>query len=79
MLEKCDDFRVVTIYTANGCGKSTLANAIAAQLGLRVVSLDDYLEKQQGGSLNFLTMNDYGVTSSPPIDLWSRAFAFWTS
>lgn len=46
--------RRIGIDGIDGCGKTTLAEAVAASLGFRLFSLDDYLEKDKGGFLEFV-------------------------
>src|SRR5436190_15075070 len=38
----------------DGSGKTTLARVVAAKLRRRLFSLDDYLEKDKGGFLEFI-------------------------
>ncbi|RPJ46867.1 MAG: hypothetical protein EHM16_08045 [Betaproteobacteria bacterium] len=49
--------RCVGIDGINGSGKSTLAKAIAAKFNCRVFCLDDYLEREKGGFLEFIDYN----------------------
>ena len=44
----------VGVDGADGCGKTTLAKALAASLGRPLFSLDNYLEREKGGFLEFL-------------------------
>jgi hypothetical protein len=44
----------VGIDGTHGSGKTTLAKAVAAELHFPLFSLDDYLDRQQGGFLEFL-------------------------
>lgn len=46
--------RRIGIDGSNGSGKSTLARHVAEQLRYRLFSLDDYLERNKGGFLEFI-------------------------
>jgi hypothetical protein len=46
--------RRIGIDGIDGCGKSTLAKVVAAGLGRRVFSLDDYLDRDKGRFLEFI-------------------------
>lgn len=46
--------RCVGIDGSDGVGKSTLAKAVASEMGLPIFHLDDYLVRKQGGFLEFL-------------------------
>lgn len=46
--------RRIGIDGIDGCGKTTLAGTIAAKFQCRVFSLDDYLEREKGGFLEFI-------------------------
>src|SRR5690242_17309784 len=46
--------RRVGIDGIDGCGKTTLAKIIAAKLGRKLFSLDDYLEKDKGKFIEFI-------------------------
>jgi hypothetical protein len=48
------DARRIGIDGSNGSGKSTLARYVAEQLRHRLFSLDDYLERNRGGFLEFI-------------------------
>jgi hypothetical protein len=48
------DVRRIGIDGIDGCGKSTLARVVAAGLGRRLFCLDDYLEHDKGGFLEFI-------------------------
>ena len=48
------NFRRVGVDGIDGSGKSTLAKTVAAKLGRRLFCLDDYLERDRGGFLEFL-------------------------
>ena len=50
--------RLVTIDGFDGTGKSALAKALGKIIGAEIISLDDFLEKQQG---HFLTAVKYGA------------------
>lgn len=43
-----------------GCGKTTLGEVLAAQMGLAFIDLDDYIEQRQGLTINeiFATMGE---------------------
>jgi hypothetical protein len=45
---------VVAIDGVDGSGKSTVARELSEMLGIIHIDLDDYLEKNQGGYVNFL-------------------------
>jgi hypothetical protein len=47
-------WRRVGIDGIDGSGKSTLARTVAAEVGWRLFCLDDYLERDRGGFLDFL-------------------------
>ena len=47
-------YRWVGVDGVDGCGKTTLAKALAQQLDVPLISLDDFLDKNQGGYLNHL-------------------------
>ena len=49
--------RRVGIDGIDGCGKSTLAKAIAAKLNCRAFYLDYYLDRNRGGFLEFIDYN----------------------
>lgn len=51
---KASGWRRVGVDGVDGSGKSTLAGSLAAELGWRLLSLDDYLERDRGGFLDFL-------------------------
>jgi len=46
--------RRIGIDGIDGCGKSTLARVVAVKLQRRLFTLDDYLEKDKGGFLEFI-------------------------
>jgi len=46
--------RRIGVDGIDGCGKTTLAKAVAAQRQRRLFSLDDYLDRDKGGFLKFV-------------------------
>lgn len=46
--------RRIGIDGIDGCGKTTLARVVTAKLQCRMFTLDDYLEKDKGGFLDFI-------------------------
>lgn len=52
--------RPVFLIGYMGCGKTTLGEELARQLGLRFIDLDDYIELRQGASVNeiFATLGE---------------------
>ena len=49
----------------DGCGKTTLGKAVAAELRCRLFSLDDYLEKDKGRFVDFLDFRRLHTEASP--------------
>jgi len=47
-------YRWIGVDGVDGCGKTTLAKALAKQLGVPLISLDDYLDTNHGGYLAHL-------------------------
>lgn len=51
-------YRRVGIDGVNGVGKSTLAKELSKRLGCRLLSLDEFLEKNQGGFVEHLKYSE---------------------
>jgi hypothetical protein len=50
--------RRIGIDGVDGCGKTTLAKNLGEKLEMNLISLDDYLNEEQGGYLNHLRYED---------------------
>lgn len=53
--EQCN---IIGVDGTNGARKTTVASALAMELDLPLISLDDYLQKNQGGFIEFLQYDE---------------------
>jgi adenylate kinase family enzyme len=49
---------IITIDGIDGCGKTTIADCLGEQLRIPVIHLDDYIEKNQDGYVDFIRYDE---------------------
>ena len=52
------NYRFIGVDGTNGAGKSTMASKLSKAIGLTHINLDDFLNKKQGGYLEFLKYDE---------------------
>lgn len=55
---RTENYKVIGLDGTNGARKTTIASALAIELDLPLISLDDYLEKNQGSFIEHIKYED---------------------